>query len=158
MQDLYMTAMVQIPLMIRECKTTKCRTPCRTPGDMAAVCADMQDMSQESMQVVILDSLNNIITRQMITLGLLDASLIHPREVFRAAIQHNGAALMMVHNHPSGDTSPSAEDLRVTKQMVEAGRILGIPVLDHVIIGRPDQNNPKGFLSMRESGMIIFAV
>jgi len=154
MQDLYMTAMVQIPLMIREGKTTKCRTP----SDIAAICADMRDMSQESMQVVILDSKNNIITRQLITLGLLDASLTHPREVFRAAIQHNGAVLIMVHNHPSGDTSPSAEDIRITRQMVEAGRILGIPVFDHVIMGRPDNNNEKGFMSMRESGIVNFAV
>ena len=69
-----------------------------------------------------------------LTRGILDASLIHPREVFRMAVQEAAAALILVHNHPSGDPTPSPEDRAVTRQMVAAGRTLGIPVLDHVIV------------------------
>ena len=82
------------------------------------------------------------------TRGILDASLIHPREVFRAAIVENAAGMILVHNHPSGDPSPSREDRVVTNQLVRAGQAVGIPVLDHVIVG------DLAFVSMAERGWV----
>jgi DNA repair protein RadC len=91
-----------------------------------------------------------------ITRGILDASLVHPREVFKEAIRSNSAALILVHNHPSGDPTPSAEDIRITRQLVEAGKIVQIDVLDHVIIGSP-QNNGREYVSLRETGLVNFS-
>ena len=131
----------------------------RTPADVAALCAEIGQFSQEAFIVIDLNAKNNVIDKRLITLGLLDASLVHPREVFRGAIVNNAAAVVVVHNHPSGDPTPSAEDVRITRQLVEAGRILSIRVLDHVVIGRPDAIGPGsvGFLSLRESGLVTFA-
>ena len=89
------------------------------------------------------------------TRGLLDTSPVHPREVFAKAIRHAAAAVILAHNHPSGDPSPSPEDLRVTRQLVDASRILGIRVLDHVIVGRETATHP-GHLSLREKGLVSF--
>ena len=85
---------------------------------------------------MMLDSKNRIIKEELISIGTLDSSLVHPREVFKAAIKESAFAIMLVHNHPSGDPSPSDEDLKVTKQIIEAGKILNILVLDHVILGK----------------------
>ena len=89
-----------------------------------------------------------------ITTGLLDASLAHPREVFREAIRATAAAIVLAHNHPSGDPKPSREDVRMTRRLVDAGRIVGIPVLDHVIIGRGAP--PPPYASLRDSGAVQF--
>jgi DNA repair protein RadC len=86
----------------------------------------------------------------------VDASLIHPREVFRKAIQGNCAAVIIVHNHPSGDPTPSAEDVRVTRQLVQAGRIVGIKVVDHVVIGRRVAERRSDHVSLREAGLVDF--
>jgi DNA repair protein RadC len=91
-----------------------------------------------------------------ITRGILDASLVHPREVFKEAVRTSSAALVLVHNHPSGDPSPSPEDLRITRQLVEAGRIMDIEVLDHIIMGRAEEGRAQDYLSLRESGLISF--
>lgn len=91
-----------------------------------------------------------------ISRGLLDASLVHPREVFRPAIQAGSAALVLVHNHPSGDPTPSDEDLSVTRQLVEAGRILGIRVLDHIILGRAAKAGTPDYISLREAQLVSF--
>lgn len=87
--------------------------------------------------------------------GIVDAAIIHPREVFKEAIRTNSAALIMVHNHPSGDPTPSAEDIRVTRQLVEAGKIVQIDVLDHVIVGRATEG-AREYVSLRESGLVNF--
>lgn len=89
-----------------------------------------------------------------ITRGLLDASLAHPREVFREAVRAMAAAIVLAHNHPSGDPKPSREDVRTTRRLVDAGRIVGIPVLDHVVIGRAPP--PPPYASLRESGAVQF--
>jgi DNA repair protein RadC len=88
--------------------------------------------------------------------GILDASLVHPREVFKEAIRTSSAAIVVVHNHPTGDVTPSAEDLRVTRQVVEAGKIVGIEVLDHVIVGRAGAGQDRDHFSLRESGLVKF--
>jgi DNA repair protein RadC len=89
-----------------------------------------------------------------ITSGLVDTSLAHPREVFREAVRATAAAIVLAHNHPSGDPKPSREDVRMTRRLVEAGRIVGIPVLDHVIVGRGAL--PAPYASLRDSGAVQF--
>jgi DNA repair protein RadC len=124
-----------------------------SPDIIRGICCDMSTLAQESMQIVTLNARNRMIDRHMITLGLADASLVHPREVFRPAIMDGACTIVLVHNHPSGDPSPSAEDLRVTRQMVEAGRVIGIKITDHVIIGR----GQTPYVSLREKGLANFA-
>jgi len=96
----------------------------------------LRDLRQEIFKVVLLDGGNRLIRDIDITTGILNASLVHPREVFKAAVDYHAAAVILVHNHPSGEATPSPEDLRVTRQLSEAGQIMGIPILDHVIIAR----------------------
>lgn len=124
-----------------------------TPQAVYDALHDAALMAQEAFIVLTLDAKNNLIDRHLVTLGLLDASLVHPREVFRVAITDGAAAMILSHNHPSGDPTPSAEDIRITRQLVEAGRIVDIKVLDHIILGRGEVNP---FLSMREAGLVDF--
>ena len=91
-----------------------------------------------------------------VTLGLADASLAHPREVFREAIRCGSSAIVLAHNHPSGDPTPSPEDIRLTRELVAAGKVIGIPVLDHVILGRADAGGRGGYCSLREAGLVSF--
>jgi DNA repair protein RadC len=91
-----------------------------------------------------------------VTQGTLNASLVHAREVFYPAIECKAAAILVAHNHPSGNTSPSAEDLKVTRDLIASGKILGIKVLDHVIVGQLTQGQSSYFLSLRESGLVSF--
>ena len=95
----------------------------------------LRDLPQEEFHALLLSARHSVIREVFITRGILDASLIHPREVFRPAITHSAAAIILVHNHPSGDPTPSAEDRAVTKQLGAVGRTVGIPVVDHVVIG-----------------------
>ena len=95
----------------------------------------LRDLRQEEFHVLLLNTQNAIIADVMITRGILDASVVHPREVFAPALAEAAAALILVHNHPSGDPTPSPADRDVTRQLVEAGELLGIPVRDHVVIG-----------------------
>ncbi len=134
---------------------------CRTPADVFKMWADTAaaapqfDPEKEQFVMFALNARNRVKGWQIVTQGIIDAALIHPREVFRPAIVMAAAALIIAHNHPSGDTSPSAEDLAVTRQIIAAGAVIGIPCLDHVIIGHPSDTS-AGFLSLRESGMVIF--
>jgi DNA repair protein RadC len=95
----------------------------------------VRDLPQEEFYALLLDSRHRVLREALITRGTLDASLISPREVFRLAVVEGAAAVILAHNHPSGDPAPSPDDRAVTRQIVEAGRALGIPVLDHVILG-----------------------
>lgn len=97
-----------------------------------------RDAVQEQFHIVTLDTKHKPIHTHCITVGTLDASLVHPREVFRPAIRDAAAAILLVHNHPSGDPTPSREDHRVTEQLTEAGRVLGIEVLDHIVVASED--------------------
>lgn len=117
-------------------------------GDIRAACADMASMAQEAFVVLTLDQKHRIISRRMVSLGTLTEAMAHPRDVFRGAIEDNAAAVALVHNHPSGDPEPSRADRLLTQRMKEAGAILGIRVLDHVIIGR------EKYYSFAESGAI----
>ena len=122
------------------------------PASAHAVCADMGNLAQEAFVVLTLNTKNKLITRHLVTLGLADTAPVHPREVFRPAITDSASAVILVHNHPSGDPTPSAEDLRITRQLIDAGKVVGIRVLDHVIIGRGDMPH----CSLREKGLVTF--
>jgi DNA repair protein RadC len=112
------------------------RARIRGPRDIYDRCAPgMRDLTQEEFRVLLLNTQHAVARELVVTRGTLDASIVHPREVFRAAITDSAAAMILVHNHPSGDPAPSPEDREVTRQLAEAGRLLGIPVLDHVVIG-----------------------
>jgi len=131
----------------------------RTPEDAARLLRDRTRLlEKEVFWVLLVDSKNYLKGRPVdVTHGLLDSSLVHPREVFREAVRSATAAVVLAHNHPSGDPVPSAEDLRVTRQLVDAGRVIDIKVLDHVIVGKVSTSGAKDFYSMREEGVCEFA-
>jgi DNA repair protein RadC len=106
----------------------------------------------ESFLVLLLNVRKKLIRVEKISQGLLDTILVHPREVFRAAIAANAAAVVLVHNHPSGDPTPSAADIQVTRDLIRAGNLLKIEVLDHVIIGRATAERAKDYSSLKELG------
>jgi len=139
-------------------EATPRRVRIRTPEDVARLLGDeCKALEREVFWVLRLDSRNQLKGEPVVvTRGLLDASLVHPREVFREAIRSATAAVVLAHNHPSGDPAPSAEDLRITKQLVEAGTIVDIKVLDHVILGGSGGQDTKPFLSLREEGVVDF--
>jgi DNA repair protein RadC len=106
----------------------------------------------ETLQVLLLNTRRRLIRLAEITDGTLDTILVHPREVFKAAIAANAAAVVLAHNHPSGDPTPSEADIKVTRDLIRAGQLLKIDVLDHVIIGRATPERPKDYASLRELG------
>jgi DNA repair protein RadC len=106
----------------------------------------------ETLQVLLLNTRRRLIRTTEITEGTLDTILVHPREVFKAAIAANAAAVVLAHNHPSGDPTPSEADIKVTRDLIRAGQLLKIDVLDHVILGRATPERPKDFASLRELG------
>jgi DNA repair protein RadC len=121
----------------------------RSPQDgVKYVMDEMRYLSQEHFVCLYLNTKNQVIHRQTIFIGSLNASIVHPREVFREALRRSAASLICFHNHPSGDPSPSQEDIEVTKRLVECGFLIGIEVLDHIIIG--DQK----FVSLKEKGIV----
>lgn len=106
------------------------------PADVHRLCAPkLRDLAVEEFHVLALGSQSQVLADLLITRGILNSSLVHPREVFRAAIAEAAAGIIVVHNHPSGDPTPSADDRAVTRQLVDAGRLLDLPVYDHVIVG-----------------------
>lgn len=108
----------------------------RVPADVfCRMGPRLHDLAQEEFHTLLLNARHRVIREVFVTRGILDVSLIHPREVFKPAVGEGVAALILVHNHPSGDPTPSPEDRTVTLQLIDAGRVLGIPVLDHVVVG-----------------------
>jgi DNA repair protein RadC len=106
----------------------------------------------ENFQVVLLNTRRRLINVEKISQGTLDTILVHPREVFKSAIASSASALVLVHNHPSGDPTPSEADIKVTRDLIRAGQLLKIEVLDHVILGRKTQQRDKDYVSLRELG------
>jgi DNA repair protein RadC len=106
----------------------------------------------ETLYALLLNTRRRLIRWQEISQGTLDTILVHAREVFKAAIAANAAALVLVHNHPSGDPTPSEGDIKVTRDLIRAGQLLKIEVLDHVIIGRATPERAKDYASLRELG------
>lgn len=111
------------------------RQQIRSPEDVVRIFQPvLRDKQQEVFMVLLLDSANHLLRDLQVTSGILNSSLVHPREVFRGAINEPAASVILLHNHPSGNPEPSAEDIQITKQLVEAGKIIGIPVYDHIIL------------------------
>ena len=111
------------------------------------------DPEKEALVSFSLDAQLRVKGFNLVNLGLTNQTLIHARECYRSAVALAAAHLVLGHNHPSGDPKPSADDIRATREMIEAGRILGIPLLDHVIVGRPLPANPAGFVSLKQMGI-----
>ncbi|MDT9025341.1 MULTISPECIES: DNA repair protein RadC [Rossellomorea] len=121
----------------------------RSPEDGANyVMNDMRFLAQEHFVCLYLNTKNQVLHKQTIFIGSLNASIVHPREVFKEAFRRSAASIICIHNHPSGDPTPSREDIEVTKRLVECGRIIGIDILDHLIIGE------KKFISLKEKGYL----
>jgi len=112
------------------------------------ISSSIKNKAKEHFKLILLNSRNKKIGISPVSTGTLTTSLVHPREVFKDAITHSAASVILAHNHPSGDPEPSEDDLKITKKLVESGKILGIEVIDHIIIGK---NN---FYSFREKGLI----
>lgn len=108
----------------------------------------MREQKKEKFITLYLDTKNQILKEEVVSIGSLNASIVHPREVFKAALLESSASVIMVHNHPSGDPSPSREDIMVTEKMVEGGKLLGIDVLDHIIIG------DGRYVSLKDEGFV----
>ncbi len=109
---------------------------------------DLRDYKKEHFVIFYLDSRNQEIKREIISVGSLNANLVHPREVFEPAVRNLAAQIILAHNHPSGDPEPSEDDLEITKRLVESGKILGIEIVDHIIVVK------NGFLSFNEKNLI----
>lgn len=121
----------------------------RSPEDGADyIMEDMRLLKQEHFVALFLNTKNQVIHRQTIFIGSLNASIVHPREVFREAIKRSAASIIVAHNHPSGDPTPSQEDIQVTKRLADTGKLIGIEVLDHLIIG------DGKFVSLKEKGYL----
>jgi DNA repair protein RadC len=121
----------------------------RSPADVYRWFAPrLADLAAEEFHVLALDSQSGVLRDLLVTRGILNSSLVHPREVFRGAIAESAAGIIVVHNHPSGDPTPSADDRAVTRQLVEAGRVLDVPVYDHVVVGA------SRYVSFAEAGLL----
>ena len=116
--------------------------------DVVPMLADIVGKAQEHFVCITLNGANEVIEKRVVTIGLLDKSLVHPRDVFADVITDRAAAVIFAHNHPSGDVQPSEHDLKTEEQLEEAAKILGIRVLDHVIVSK------KGHFSFQEAGLI----
>jgi DNA repair protein RadC len=122
--------------------------PIRSPRDACRAAVGIRSAAREHFLALYLNARNSIIHQETVSIGSLNANIVHPREVFRPAITRSAAAIILVHNHPSGDVTPSQEDLNLTARLVEAGRLLGIEVLDHLIVAE------KRYLSFRSESYI----
>lgn len=119
-----------------------------SPLEIASKCKNFRKAKKEHFCVFFLDTQNRILGREIVSIGTLNTSLIHPRECFRTAILKNSASVIFVHNHPSGGLEPSAEDLNVTKRLIDSGKLIGIEVLDHVIV------TADSHTSLRDKGLM----
>jgi DNA repair protein RadC len=119
------------------------------PADAAGlVMEEMRNLDREHFRIMYLSTRNNVLGISPVSVGSLNSSIVHPRECFKEAIRRNANTIILLHNHPSGDPTPSREDIDITQRLAESGKILGIEVLDHVIIG------DKRFVSLKEQGML----
>jgi DNA repair protein RadC len=120
-----------------------------SPGDAASVLIELlQDEPEEVFAILCVTTKHRVIAYHEVSRGTLDSASAHPREVFKAAILANAAAIILAHNHPSGDPSPSGDDVQLTRRLIDAGEILGIQVLDHIIVG------DGRYVSFRELGRL----
>ena len=118
------------------------------PTETVPLLADIKEKRKEFFMCLYLNARNQLIHKEVISIGSLSASIVHPREVFQVAVSHSAASIILAHNHPSGDVSPSKDDIELTRRLIKAGEIMGIEVLDHVIISAMD------FVSLKERGLM----
>jgi len=118
------------------------------PTDVLPFVRDIVDKKQEYFVCISLNGANEVIGKRIVTIGLLNANQVHPREIFSDAIADRAASIILVHNHPSGNTEPSKDDIEITQRLMQAGEILGITIHDHLIVSK------NGYTSMKEQGMI----
>lgn len=144
---------------LRECPTPDDMLLCDTPDKAAAYWREHVvkhpyfNPEVECMVALLLNTRRKVRGHHLVSIGTLDTLLVHPREVFRTACVACAAALVLMHNHPSGDSAPSEADIKITRDLIRAGQLLKIEVLDHVIVGCPNQNgNADGFTSLRQLG------
>jgi DNA repair protein RadC len=120
-----------------------------SPQDVASLLmTEMRYLDREVFRILLLNTKNHVLSNCLVSIGSVNSSLVHPREVFKPAIKNSASAVILCHNHPSGDCTESAEDISITKRLTEAGKIIGIQILDHVIIG------DGVFVSLKERGML----
>lgn len=127
-------------------------TAMRSPDEVAQLARDvmgLHEAAEENFVIVCLNTKNKIAGIHTVSIGTLNSSLVHPREVFKAAILNNASGIILLHNHPSGDPEPSREDIETTQRLITAGTILGIKVLDHIVIG-----DYQRYISFREQGLM----
>ncbi|HZW49629.1 MAG TPA: DNA repair protein RadC [Bacillota bacterium] len=128
-----LAALLEIALRIAEPDE---RIVLKSPEEVAAFLMPLlRHENQEKFLVLSLNSKNQLIQQEVVFIGTLNSTVVHPREVFKSALMHAAAGIIVAHNHPSGDPSPSAEDVKVTQSLVDAGKVMGIPLLDHLVIG-----------------------
>ena len=130
------------------------KEPIKTPSQIAEILnkilsqEERYDQDKEHFYTIGLNARNIICYIELVSLGTLNANLSHPREIFRLAVRKGVASIMVAHNHPSNDSRPSSDDVEITKQLIEAGKILGIDMIDHIIL------TTDGYLSFREKGLL----
>lgn len=150
MENIY--EIVRIKQVISE--TSKERYVVRSPEDAVSHAFDLiGEDDREVFLVMVLNTKNHVVAVHRCHVGSLNSSIVHPREVFKSAILNNGASIICVHQHPSGDITPSVEDINITRRLDEAGKLLGIQVLDHIIIGEKIDSRIK-FTSLKEKGYL----
>ncbi|VGO17675.1 hypothetical protein PDESU_06277 [Pontiella desulfatans] len=142
-----MVLTLQTELAVRE--TTEYGPKLIKPDDVAEYLRDMKLMTQEAFVVIGLNAKNCVINKHLVSIGTVSSTLVHPRECFKPVLLDCASSVILAHNHPSGDPTPSAEDIKITRQLVSAGEVLGIRVLDHVILG-------SDHLSLKEAGLVKF--
>jgi DNA repair protein RadC len=131
------------------------RDPITAPADAAAkLREEFRTEDREVFRVLLLDTKNRVIRISKVSVGTVNASLVEPREVFKEAITHSATSVILAHNHPSGDPTPSSEDIAITKRLIKAGEILHINVHDHLILGQAGPARPQDFVSLRELGLM----
>lgn len=125
------------------------------PEDAAACLREeFRSADREMFRALLLDTKHRVIHIASISTGTVNASLVEPRELFKAAIAHSATSVIVAHNHPSGDPTPSTEDVAITKRLVKCGQLLGIEVLDHIIIGLPAPHRDRDFVSLKQLGLM----
>lgn len=124
------------------------RVPLQSPNEVYDQLKDLREKKQEHFVIFCLDVRNCMLSREVVSIGTLTASLVHPREVFAPALERRAAAIIAAHNHPSGDVKPSEEDRQATRRLKDAGRLIGIELLDHVIF------TAQTFFSFRQEGLL----
>ena len=151
--------MFTLKMSIGKAKQSIGKTPITTPLQVYELCKDFSELSQEVFCILCLNGKGKLISKNIITIGLVNQTLAHPREIFKVAIQDSATSIVLVHNHPTGDPYPSQADIKLTNQVIEGSKFLLIPVIDHVIIGKEqdDAGLSSPFYSLRDKGLCNFS-